>query len=196
MSRRCAGQEGLTVLELMFTIAVLSTVTAIAIPLTTETMERMRTAGAARYLSGLVVGVRMSAVSRSASVALRFEPTDGDYYFGSVLDGNGNGVRTADIQRGIDRRLTMPERLRDKFPGVSFAIDAGVPDLEGVTGGRRDGVRIGTARILTMTPDGTATPGTLYVCGRKGQYAVRVLGATGRTRVFQYRTGDHAWVSQ
>ncbi len=190
------ANAGLTVLELLFTIALLSTLAAIAIPLMRDTMEQMRTAMAARYISGLIMGARISAVSRSAAVALRFESSEGDYYFGSVLDGNGNGIRTADVRRGIDRPLTTPERLRDKFPGVSFAIEAGTPDLEGVNGGRRDGVRIGTARILTMTPDGTATPGTLYVCGRRGQYAVRVLGATGRTRVFQYRTGDRAWISQ
>ncbi len=190
------GTGGLTVLELMFTVAVLSTLTAIAIPLTQDTMERMRTAMAARYVSGLIMGSRVSAVSRSAAVALRFEPFDGDYYFGSVLDGNGNGIRTAEIRLGIDRPLTPPERLRDKFPGVSFAIDDGIPDLDGVSGGRRDGLRIGSARILTLTPDGTATSGTLYVCGRRGQYAVRVLGATGRTRVLQYRTGERAWVAQ
>ncbi len=36
-----------------------------------------------------------------------------------------------------------------------------------------------------MSADGTATSGTLYVRGRKGQYAVRVLGVTGRTRMLQ-----------
>ncbi len=188
--------RGITLLELLFVIALLVTLTAIAIPLTTDTLDRMRTAMAARYISGLIMGARISAVSRSAAVALRFEPSDADYYFGPVLDGNGNGVRTADLQRGVDQRLMTPERLRDKFPGVSFAIQAGIPDLDGVNGGLRDGVRIGAARILTMSPNGTATSGTLYVCGRSRQFAVRVLGATGRTRVLEYRTGEHAWVSR
>jgi hypothetical protein len=57
-------------------------------------------------------------------------------------------------------------------------------------------VRIGAARILTMSPDGTATSGTLYVQGRRAQYAVRVLGATGRTRVFKYDTGARTWISR
>ncbi len=191
-----AGERGLTLLELLFTIALLSTLTAIAVPLTTDTIEEMRTAMAARYISGLIAGARMSAVSRSAAVALRFEAGDGDYYFGPVLDGNNNGVRTMDVRQGVDVPLMTPERLRDKFPGVSFAIRAGIPDLDGATGEQRDGVRIGSARILTLSPNGTATSGTLYMCGRRGQYAVRVLGATGRTRLFQYRTGDRAWVLQ
>jgi prepilin-type N-terminal cleavage/methylation domain-containing protein len=188
--------RGLTILELLFTVALLGTISAIAIPLTSRTVEHMRAAMAARYVSGLIMSARVAAVTRSAAVALRFEPTGDDYYFGTVLDGNGNGIRSAELRLGVDQPLTVPERLRDKFPGVSFAIDAGVPDLDGISGARRDGVRIGSARILTLTPDGTATPGTLYVCGRNVQYAVRVLGATGRTRVLHFRTGEHMWVSQ
>ena len=38
-----------------------------------------------------------------------------------------------------------------------------------------------------MSADGTATSGTLYVRGRRVQYAVRVLGVTGRTRMLQYK---------
>lgn len=190
------GRRGLTIIELLFTIALLATLTAIAVPLVTNTIDEMRTAMAATYVSGLVMGARVGAVGRSACVALRFEPADGDYYFGPVVDGNHNGVRTADMARGIDRALRVPERLRDKFPNVSFAIKAGIPDLDGSTGGARDGVRIGSARILTLSPDGTATSGTLYVSGRRGQYAVRVLGATGRTRVLQFHTGERRWVSR
>ena len=59
-----------------------------------------------------------------------------------------------------------------------------------------DGVRIGTAKILTMSADGTATSGTLYLQGRRAQDAVRVLGATGRTRVLKYDTGRRTWINR
>jgi hypothetical protein len=59
-----------------------------------------------------------------------------------------------------------------------------------------DGVRIGTAGILSMISDGTATSGTLYIRGRRRQYAVRVLGVTGRTRVLQYSPGDRSWIGR
>ena len=36
---------------------------------------------------------------------------------------------------------------------------------------------------------------TLYVQGARAQYAVRVLGATGRTRVLKYEPGSRSWVS-
>ena len=71
-----------------------------------------------------------------------------------------------------------------------------MPDIDGNTGGTRDGLRIGSARILTLTPLGSSTPGTLYVRGRRAQCAVRVLGATARTRVLQYRGGEGVWIQR
>ena len=82
-------------------------------------------------------------------------------------------------------RSARPNDWRDKFPGVHFELMPGVPDADGEGGTGEDGVRIGSARLLTMSADGTATSGTLYIRGRRGQYAVRVLGVTGRTRMLQ-----------
>ena len=58
-------------------------------------------------------------------------------------------------------------------------------------------MRIGRSRILTFTPIGTATSGTLYLRGRGSiQFAVRVLGATGRTRVLRYDARLRKWVAR
>jgi prepilin-type N-terminal cleavage/methylation domain-containing protein len=188
------SQRGLTLVELLFTISLLATITAIAIPLTSDAVDELRAANAVRYLEGRILNARMEAVKRSTAVALRFEAFAPDYLYGTYVDGNGNGVRTADIARGVDWCLTPAERLGDKFPGVTFGLAADVPDLEGSRAS--DGVRIGTPRILTMTANGTATSGTLYVKGKGAQYAVRVLGATGRTRVFRYDTGVQRWIAR
>ena len=175
----------------------MATVTGLAIPLTTSGLDEMRTAMAARYLAGRIVSARLDALQRSTRVALRFEPSANDYAVGTYVDGNGNGVRTSEITDGTDSQLAAPERLTDRFSGVRFGLAAGVPDLDGTVGvDDTDGVRIGTPRILTLAPDGTATSGTLYIRGKRGQYAVRVLGATARTRVFQYHTGAGEWIAR
>lgn len=150
---------------------------------------------AARYFGGKIVAARLQALQRSTCVALRFEAIGSDYAFSTHADGNRNGVRTADIASGVDASVAPAERLRDHFPDVQFGLAAGIPDLDGVTGaGDADGVRIGLPRILTLSPDGTATSGTVYIRGRRAQYAVRVLGATGRTRTFRYHGGAGEWV--
>src|SRR3990170_4821818 len=88
---------GFTVLELLLTLAVSVTMTAIALPLTGAALDELRTGMAARYLAARIGDARLHAVSRSARMALRFDPLDGDYGFTEYRDGNGNGVRTLDI---------------------------------------------------------------------------------------------------
>ncbi|HSC29025.1 MAG TPA: hypothetical protein VLD67_17245 [Vicinamibacterales bacterium] len=188
--------SGLTVLECLFTVAVAGTTMAIVVPLTSEVLDEIRTASAARYLSGRIMAIRMDAVRRSTAVALRFETSPDDYVFTAFVDGNGNGIRTVDIRDGIDWRAGEPEQLSYTFRGVRFGLLEGTPDADGRAGSGTDGVRIGVPRILTMSPDGTATSGTLYIRGRRAQYAVRVLGVTGRTRVLQYRSGSRTWISR
>ena len=168
----------------------------VALPLTGSAIDELRTLAAARYLAGRIVQSRMQAITRSTSVALRFEPSSPDYVFTPYADGNGNGVRAADIHRGLDPPVGVPTRLGDNFAGVRFGLLPGLPDVDGASGGSAEGVRIGSARILTMSANGTATSGTLYVQGRRAQYAVRVLGATGRTRMLKYDTGSGTWISR
>jgi hypothetical protein len=130
---------------------------------------------------------RAQAVKRSATVALRFDGQERRTTFTTFVDGNRNGVRTADIAANIDTKLAGPVNLSDLFPGVTI----GVTPETGVI----DPLQIGASRILSFTSFGTATPGTVYVRGRDGsQFAVRVLGPTARTRVLRYVSATGTWV--
>lgn len=196
MSRlRHESARGFTLVELLFALALAVTLVGISVPVTQSAVEEIRGAAAARHLAERIALARLDAVRRSAAVALRFEPEGADYRFTSHVDGNGNGVRTLEISNGVDLTMGHVERLRDTHPGVIFGLKAGLPDLDGGRG-NEDGVRIGSSRILTLSPDGSATSGTFYLHGRRGQYAVRVLGATARTRVFHYDTGTSQWNSR
>jgi hypothetical protein len=190
------AMTGLTLLELLFAIAVGVACTGVAVPLTAGALHDIRTAAAARYVAGRLMSIRMEAIRRSTAVALRFEATGGDYQYAVFEDRNGNGVRTVDIDAGIDRRISPYERIGDTFSGVRFVLTAGIPDADGAISATEDGVRIGVSDILTMSPDGACTAGTLYLAGRRGQYAVRALGATGRTRVLYFNPGAGAWISR
>ena len=191
-----ARATGLTLIELVFVLALSTVLIGVAVPVGTDALDDMRTAAAARFLAGRIATGRLAAVNRSRAIALRFLPATPDYQFGTYIDGNGNGVRTTDIQSGIDTAIGPMRQLGSDFGSVRFGLTAGLPDVDGARSASTDGVRIGTARILTISPDGTATSGTLYVQGRRAQYAVRVLGATGRTRVLRYEPGTRTWVSR
>jgi prepilin-type N-terminal cleavage/methylation domain-containing protein len=188
---------GVTLLELLFTLALVGTVLAIAVPLTADAIDSHRTASAARYLAGRIHLARMEAVKRSTSVGLKFEESGGDYTFAAYVDGNGNGIRTLDIRLNIDTLLIERQRLADNFPQVRLGLMPGVPEADGTPdSGGGDGVRIGSARILTLGANGTATAGTIYLHGRRQQFAVRVFGVTGRARVLEYNPASRVWVSR
>jgi hypothetical protein len=198
MTGRWRGSAaGFTAIEVLLAMAIMVTVIGIAVPVTSDALDQVRTAMAARYLEGKIMDARMQAVRRSARVALRFEAAGDDYRFAEYLDGNGNGVRATDIASGADPELAGHQLLRDHFRGVSFGLRANIPDINGTrTAAAGDGLRIGTSRLLTLGPDGTATSGTMYVRGRRGQYAIRILGATGRTRVLRFDPGSGQWVAR
>jgi prepilin-type N-terminal cleavage/methylation domain-containing protein len=186
--------RGYSLIELLLVVALATVLAGVAVPLTRGTVEELRAAGAARHLAAIVADARLDAIRRSSSVGLRFETLGDDYRFRAYVDGNGNGLRTAEITSGIDRPLAGAERLSDEFPGVTLGLLAGVPDLDGSTASL-DGVRIGSAKILSVSPDGSCTGGTLYIRGVRSQYAVRILGATGRARLFRFDRGSGVWTT-
>ena len=198
MVRRPRGfTPGFTILELLFALAIAGTLTTIAVPQGLRALDEFRTRAAARYLAGRLSDARLGAIKRSLAQGLRFEPAAPDYQITTVVDGNANGLRTSDIQRGIDRTLTQPETLGSHFQDVMFGILDGVPDADGQPANGPDGVRVGASNLLAMNPDGTSSSGTLYVHGRdRAQYAVRVLGVTGRVRVLKFDHVRRRWIDQ
>ena len=52
------------------------------------------------------------------------------------------------------------------------------------------GLRIGRSKIVSFSPLGSSTTGTLFLSNRYGLvYAVVVFGSTGRVRIARYRGG-------
>ena len=157
---------------------------AMAIPQTMAGIERLRTLSAARYLATRLALARTHAVAHSVNVALVFVADGDTHTVAAYRDGNGNGVRTRDITGGIDPLVEAPVRFSDLFPRVSLFLsdpaEASPSDA---------------SVLMSFSPIGTASSRTLYVRGRDhSQYAVRVLGATGRTRLLRYVDSTHQWI--
>ena len=187
--------QGFSFLEVLLVTSIVATLAAVSIPVTAGALDELRTSMAARYLEGRIMNARATAVKRSTRIGLRFEPVDNDCRIREYSDGNGNGLRASEIAAGLDPEIGQAEFIGSLFPGVGFGLHEGVPDVDGSRATGSDGLRIGPSRILTVGPDGTATSGTLYVRGRRGQYAVRILGVTGRTRVLRFHPGTGQWIT-
>ena len=198
MARRLRGfTQGFTILELLFVLAITGTLTAIAVPQGLRALDDFRTRAAARYRAQRLGDARLGAIKRSLAHGLRFEAAAADYRIATVVDGNANGLRLSEIQRGVDRTVTPPELVGSHFQDVVFGIQDGVPDADGQPSNGADGVRVGASKLLAMNPDGTSSSGTLYIHGRdRSQYAVRVLGVTGRVRVLKFDHVRRRWLDQ
>jgi len=192
---RAGRARGYTVLELVFATATMVTIGGVAVAQTTARLDDYRAAGAARYLSARLQRVRMDAVTRSADVGLLVTQTVRGYSYAVYIDGNRNGVRSADIQRGTDRQTIAPERLIDQFPGVDFGALPGLPAVDpGGTPPGSDPIRLGVSNMATFTAAGTSSSGSVYIRGRRNQqYVVRIYGQTGKTRVLKFESRTRQW---
>ena len=181
---RAGTSRGYTLIEVVFAAGLVAVLAAAAIPQLTAGVERSRTVGAARYLASRLALARAQAVARSSNVALLLSAADGTFIVGTYVDNNADGVRTRDIAAGIDTPIDVPVRLSHLFPHVAlFLNDPAVTST------------FDSSALMSFSPLGTASSRTLYLRGAdRSEYAVRVLGATGRTRVLRLVASSGAWV--
>ena len=186
--------NGYSVLELIFVTALMVTIGGIAVPQTLAALDEFRTAGAARYISARLYRARMEAVKRSTPVAIQFAQTSAGYRYTVFRDGNGNGVLTSDIRSGVDTPVGAAESLRDNFKGIDFGALPGLPSIDvGGTPPGDDPIRLGAGSLLTFTAHGSSSTGTVYIRGRDAQYAVRVFGDTGKSRILKFHNRTRRW---
>lgn len=184
-----------SVVEVLFVIGLVATVASTAALEGRAAVTHMRTASAGRFLLALLQDVRTRAIERGCDTALRVRRDDSGYSLLLYEDGNRNGVLSADIASGVDAQVGPRVRLPERFPGVDFGAEPGLPGVDGSPAPGNDPVRLGTSDGVTFSPSGTTSTGSLYVRGPGGlQYVVRIFGETGRVRVLKFHSATRRWL--
>ncbi len=188
---------GTSLIELMLGLSVVTIVITMAVPGILTLRDEIEVRAAVRYLASRAMLARFQAARLGAAIGIRFEPVAAGYRFTTYTDGDADGVRAADITRGIDTLLQPSQLLSDQFPSVDFALAAQVPPVDGTAGSDSDPIRLGSGDTLTFSTVGTATSGSIYLLGRSGQqYAIRILGTTGRLRVLRFDPSAGVWLDR
>lgn len=189
------GETGAALIDIIVATAMCFVTAAIAVPVIGGTLDRERTIVGAQYLSGQLQRARLEALKRGHAVAVRVEVIDDRTALRLFADGNGNGVLQRDIDRGTDPPLAPPGWLDDQAREISLRINQPVTDGSGAPlEPGDDPLRIGNTSLVTFSPGGSATSGTLYVAAHRGpQMAIRVFGATGRVRVLMFDAQTRQW---
>src|SRR6185295_3455137 len=138
--------------------------------------------GAGQQFKGTFRLARSTAIRLNVYTAIRFERAGDKWNYSVYADGDNDGVQSADIRSGKDWRVAGPLPLDAGARGVRPGINPGVPAIPPESGWldpNDDPIRFG-ADMLSFSPLGTATPGTLYIAGETRQAAVRVVAASAR----------------
>jgi prepilin-type N-terminal cleavage/methylation domain-containing protein len=191
--------RGVTLLELLVVLVVLGLVAAASAGPIREGLARARHRSAAVELARRMTAARWRAVARGVSVGLRFEPDGRGWRVATYQDGDGDGIRSADIAAGRDRAIGDAFHPDEGRPGVQFGLPPGppiprVPPSRGWLRGGEDPIRFGRSDIVSFSPLGNVTPGTVYLTDPQGRLAaVVVFGATARIRVRFFDPGTGQW---
>ena len=191
-----SGEAGTSLVEVLTASAVALILGALSVPALTAQRGSLNAAGAARHVASLLHATRAEALKRGVHVALVFESSSGEYRFAMFADGNYDGVRAADMAAGADRQVSAWVRIGDQFPGTTFGIVPGTADPDSGSSLSGSPLKLGGSSMLSFGPAGGATSGTVYVRGPSNQqYAVRTLGATGRSRLLRFDFRERRWVA-
>ena len=189
--------SGVTAHELVVSIMLGAFLSLLAVPGAMALRESVAIRNAVHETTVAFYLARSYSISRARNVGLKFRRNGGRYEWALYADGNGNGVRTAEIASGVDRFLgiTYPWSRNDVRPAIMTGIRVPDPSTPGRYLDRIDDpIRFNNSDICSFTPVGDATPGSVYLWDAHDRMAVvRVFGPTAKVRTLYYRRGARGW---
>ncbi len=189
-------QKGISLIEIVVVLAIVGIVVMAAVPAFATYRRRASMQAQATELRGIFRAVRSRAIMRGTHAGVKFTRAGNSWTYSLYDDGNGNGIRSAEINSGIDRRYGGPSMLAPQSNIASIALlTTTVRDPDGdALSPSASAVQFGSSTICSFSPTGTATPGTIYITDGAGQLsAVRVFGTSGRVRLLRYDSARRRW---
>lgn len=165
-------RAGVTLTELVITVAIVCILACIALPDMRALASRKAMANQADQICGFLHQAREQAVREGINWRVHFIPEEG--YCFAFGDANGNRLHDA------EERMLGPCRLSR---GIRFGCSAPKgPNNTAVPG---DGISFVDNRICYST-SGTCNSGTLYLRTKERSMGLRVLPSTGTILMYQY----------
>lgn len=191
-------EMGQTLVETVVILVVMGLSSVVAVPMLGTAHREAALRKTTEAVRSQIWRARSDATVTGRATALVFDRSSGGGWQCSIIqDGDGDGIERCDIAVGKDYLVGRVLELNSDRAGLGFVPACDIPDPGGdgfLEGDLDDPVRAGSGDILTFTPRGTATSGTLYFSdGRQMMRAIRVFGITGRIRTLRWKTGWDRW---
>ena len=189
------SDAGVSLFEVLLALTAVAWTLVIATPGVMRLRQEVSLRSAVHEASVAFYLARSYAISRSRNVGLKFRKNGDRWEWALYADGNGNGVRTAEIASGVDRYLGLsyPWSRNDVFPGIMTGTR--VPDPSGgFLDHIDDPIRFNSSDICSFSAMGECTPGSVYLWdAHDGMAVLRVFGGTAKLRCLYYRRGERGW---
>jgi prepilin-type N-terminal cleavage/methylation domain-containing protein len=145
--------HGFSLVELLFTVAIIAIMSALALPVLSGASRRSALAAAQREVAGQIRSARFAAVTANRTMHVRFNcPATGQY---RVLEITGDTSIDGDTNR-------CSYLWPDPDPAVLPNLDGPIMQLpEGITFSATQNLQIGTTG--TITPLSGSSPATIQV---------------------------------
>lgn len=180
-------QRGHTLLEMLAALGIILIMGSVALPNLDGYRQEAALLGAAQNFKSEFMKARSIALKKNTQTAIRFEKGEaGQVMYATYIDGNSNGVMSADISKGLDPRISGPFRLDAGQLGVEVGVLPNAPAPDGGPLGAEP-IRFGNSRMVSFSIMGTGTPGTFYLRTRTSMAGVRVTGGSARVRIMILR---------
>jgi len=191
-------RNGMSLTEVVVLLVVVAIVTVVTVPNLGEVNGSAALLGAAARLKGLMFRCRAHAIMNQRSTGLVFEKRgDGSWRCYIAADGDGDGIQRRDLEDATDPIASEVLEFAPRTAGLGILHGEFVPDPSGrgrLGGDLDDPVRAGRGDIITFTPQGHATPSSVYLTDHRARMRViRVYGGTGRVISLVWRSGWPRW---
>ena len=197
---------GFTLLELSFIVALIGLLTVMFVPALHHLSSSTRVDLAASEVMGTLRLAKSYAISHSAHVGVKFFTSQGGFVpagsdevtYRLYRDGDGDGVRTADVLSGVDPPVSPLRRLVHVGATVNFGFPSTLRPRDPGSPSRRlsrlhDPVRFNRSDMASFGPLGGATPGSLYLTDGRSLAVVRVFNRSGKVRILRYDVPGDRW---
>jgi hypothetical protein len=111
-------------------------------------------------------------------------------------DGDGDGVRSADLASGVDPLVDGPFEIGRELGPIDFGLPGPIPRIPPAAGelNPRDPIQLGSTDILSVSPLGSSSSGSLYLLGPDDRVLGAVIyGPTARVRLWSYDPAARRW---
>jgi hypothetical protein len=193
-------EAGYQLIELLIALAISGTVLVAGIPPLMRLTAKLRVELAAAEVASTLRVARAFAIRHSANVGLKFRVRpDGSVVWALYRDADDDGVRTDDIDAGVDPEVLPEQRLAHFGRSVRFGFPPGRAPRDPSNPRRRldrldDPIRFNLSDIASFSHLGTSTPGSVYITdGQSYLSAARVFGITGKVTVLSYDVRTERW---